>query len=195
VSPRLVLASTSPYRRRLLARLGFDFDVAAPGVDEEAAAPAGSPLEVAEALAQAKAGAVASRFPTDAVVIGSDQVCALGDQRFGKPGTAAGAVAQLERLAGRTHELITAVAVLHEGVATGFVDRTCLTMRPLTVAEIEAYVAQDDPVDCAGSYKLEAAGISLFERIDSADWTAIEGLPLLGLARVLRDCGLTRAPR
>ncbi|MGA1526153.1 MAG: Maf family protein [Planctomycetota bacterium] len=193
MSPRLVLASTSPYRRRLLARLGFAFDVAAPGVDEEAVAPPGSPLEVAEALARAKALAVASSVPADAVVIGSDQVCALGDLRLGKPGTAAGAVAQLERLAGKTHELITAVAVVTRGVVTGFVDRTRLTMRPLTLAEIEAYVAEDDPVDCAGSYKLEAAGISLFERIDSVDWTAIEGLPLLELARVLRDCGLTRA--
>lgn len=194
MSGPLVLASTSPYRRRLLARLGVAFDVASPGVDEERAAPDGDPCSVARALARAKAEAVAGQLGPGAVVIGSDQVCALGDERLGKPGSEEGARSQLRRLAGRTHELITAVAVVHGGGIEEFVDRTELTMRALTDAEIAAYVAVDQPVDCAGSYKLEAAGIGLFERIESADWTAIEGLPLLQLASVLRRLGIP-APR
>jgi septum formation protein len=190
VSGSLVLASTSPYRRRLLARLGHPFDVAAPGVDEDRAAPDGDPCAVARALARAKAEAVAMRAGPGIVVIGSDQVCALGDERLGKPGSEQGARAQLRRLAGRTHELLTAVAVVHHGGLEEFVDRTRLTMRELTDAEIAAYVAVDHPVDCAGSYKLEASGIGLFERIESADWTAVEGLPLLELASVLRRLGV-----
>lgn len=185
-----MLASTSPYRRRLLARLGLEFEVASPAVDEEREAPDAEPLTVAKALARAKAEAVAARAGADAVVLGSDQVCALGAERLGKPGSVARACDQLARLAGRTHELITAVAIVHGGGVDEFVDRTRLTMRRLGRAEIEAYVAQDEPLDCAGSYKLEAAGIGLFERIESADWTAIEGLPLLATAAVLRRLGV-----
>lgn len=185
-----MLASTSPYRRRLLGRLGLEFEVASPEVDEERAAPAAAPATVAQVLARKKAEAVAARAGAEAVVLGSDQVCALGAERLGKPGSVARACDQLARLSGRTHELITAVAIVHSGGIDEFVDRTRLTMRALTRAEIEAYVARDEPLDCAGSYKLEAAGIGLFERIESADWTAIEGLPLLATAGALRRLGV-----
>lgn len=185
-----MLASTSPYRRRLLARLGVDFDVASPDVDEEREAPDAGPDVVARALARAKALAVAARAGAGAVVVGSDQVCALGAERLGKPGSVERACEQLGRLAGRTHELITAVACVHDGGVEEFVDRTRLEMRALSADEIRSYVAVDQPLDCAGSYKLEAAGIGLFERIESADWTAIEGLPLLQLAGLLRRLGV-----
>lgn len=184
----LVLASTSKYRARLLERLGLPFAQEAPGVDE-APFKHGKPLEVAQALALAKADAIAKRRP-DAVVLGSDQVAALGDAILDKPGTEANARAQLARLAGKTHVLVTAVAVAHRGKSTLLVDETKLTMRSLTEAEIAAYVARDAPLDCAGSYKVESLGIALFDRIDSQDFTAIEGLPLLAVARVLRELGL-----
>jgi septum formation protein len=189
----LLLASTSRYRRALLGRLGLPFRCVAPGVDEAAAvaaAGAAGPEAIAGQLARAKAAAVAAREPM-ALVIGSDQVCALGDEVFGKPGTREGACAQLARLGGREHRLLTAVAVLGPGVDVGFVDLTRLRMRALGAAEIERYVDADEPFDCAGSYKLEGLGIALFDRVESADWTAVEGLPLLRLAGVLRELGWT----
>lgn len=184
----LVLASTSKYRARLLARLGIPFTQEAPGVDE-APFKRGPAHDVAKALAIAKAEAVAAKRP-DALVIGSDQVCALGDVILDKPGTADKARAQLERMSGRTHELVTAVALVHRGKTTLIVDSTKLTMRKLKPQEIDAYVRKDAPLDCAGSYKVESLGIALFERIESQDFTAIEGLPLLAVAAKLRELGL-----
>jgi septum formation protein len=187
----LILASTSPYRRQLLARLRLSFRTAAPDVDEpaiQALFDAASAVELAEHLALAKATSVARREPA-AVVIGSDQVCVCRDRLLGKPGTAAAAREQLQFLAGKDHRLITAVAVACGGLLQ-HTDVTRLQMRTLTADEIERYVAADQPFDCAGSYKLESLGIALFERIDSADQTAITGLPLLGLCRLLRQAGL-----
>jgi septum formation protein len=187
--PDLVLASTSPYRRVLLERLGLPFRVASPDLDEEAFPRAGlSPRELAEALARGKAEAVAAREPT-AVVIGSDQLVALDGRILGKPGDPARAADQLEAMAGRTHELITAMVVLAPGRRFEHTDVAHLTMRPLDRATIERYVARDLPVDCAGSYKLEQGGIALFQRIESDDQTAITGLPLLALAGILADLG------
>src|SRR6185312_16465853 len=108
---------------------------------------------------------------------------------LGKPGTAERAAAQLARLAGREHVLVTAVALLHAGRIHEHVDVTRLSMRPLTAAQIERYVTADAPLDCAGSYRLEARGITLFERIDSADHTAIVGLPLIALTSMLAELG------
>jgi septum formation protein len=188
--PDLVLASTSPYRSALLARLGLPFRCEAPGVDESAAKTRlRDPLTIVAELALQKARAVAARHP-DAVVIGSDQGACIDGDLLDKPGTAANAIAQLRRLRGRDHELLTAVAIVHGGRVTGFVDRTRLTMRRLADAEIERYVAADNPLDCAGSYKIEALGITLFEHIDCADWTAIQGLPLLRLCAELRQSGI-----
>lgn len=186
--PHLVLASTSPYRRELLARLGLQFACEAPGVDEHAAGAGHAPEARALALALAKARAVAARRP-DAVVIGSDQVCALGDEVLGKPGSAEAACAQLHRLQSREHRLATAVAIVHGSRERSFLDVTRLHMRALPPEAIRRYVAADQPLDCAGSYRIEGLGISLFDRIESEDQTAIVGLPLLATARTLREFG------
>ena len=187
--PPLVLGSTSRYRRALLERLGVPFTAVAPACDEEALKdPRLTPQALAEMLAEAKA---ASLLPTQpqAVIIGSDQVCALDDELLHKPGTAERAVAQLRRLQGRSHRLITAMTVIHGARRWRHTDVTTLVMRPLTEAALIRYVAADQPLDCAGAYKLEQRGIGLFERVDSADQSAIVGLPLIALAGILREIG------
>lgn len=188
----LILASTSRYRRALVQRLGVPFRCVAPGVDEDAVKrEVADPIALAERLAAAKAEAVAATSP-QAVVIGSDQLATIDGEVLGKPGTRDAAVAQLERLAGRTHELVTAVCVLRktDGIVRTHTDRTRLTMRPLAREQLARYVGRDDPIDCAGSYKIESAGIALFERIETEDFTAITGLPLIALVRMLRDFGI-----
>ncbi len=190
--PELILASTSPYRRALLKRLGVPFRYVDPNVDEGAFKLTNAdPVELSARLAAAKAQAVAARFP-DAVVIGSDQVAAIDGEVLGKPGTAENAVRQLSRLSGRSHELVTSVCVVRQadGERPTHTDRTRLTMRALSVEEIARYVAIDAPTDCAGSYKIESAGISLFEAIETQDFTAITGLPLIALCRILRTFGI-----
>lgn len=188
--PPLILASTSRYRRELLARLGTPFACEAPGVDEDAVkADAGlSPRQVAETLAERKARAVAARHP-GAVVIGSDQLAHLDGAVLGKPGDEARACAQLARLAGRTHELVTAVCLVHPGGVEHHTDLARLSMRPLDAAAIARYVAADRPLDCAGAYKLECRGIALFAAIACADHTAITGLPLMWTAGALTRLG------
>lgn len=189
--PRLVLASTSRYRRQLLGRLGVPFEAVAPACHEEN--PDGlPPLELARELSIRKARAVSI---SSGLVIGSDQVVDLDGEVLGKPGTAERAVDQLCRLAGREHRLITGVAVRDaaDGRLEVDVDVHRLTMRALDRATLAAYVAHDQPLDCAGSYLLERRGIALFERIeadpDTADDTAIIGLPLQKLCRLLRRFG------
>lgn len=189
----LVLASTSPYRRELLKRLGIPFRVQAPACDEEALKdPTLTPRELAERLAEAKARSLAATLP-DATIIGSDQVAALQHDNcwliLGKPGTPERAVEQLTLLAGRTHVLITAMVVVHRGQIHRHTDQTRLDMRALERDQLARYVAADRPLDCAGAYKLEAQGIALFDRIASDDHAAITGLPLLALGRILTACG------
>jgi septum formation protein len=189
-SPDLVLASTSPYRRAQLERLGVPFRCQPPLVDEDALkAFADEPRALAERLARAKAGSVAVLEP-EAVVIGGDQLVEFQGLVFGKPGSADRAIEQLGQLAGRSHRLITSLAVCHRGEMTVHNDVTTLHMRSLGRAEIERYVAADRPLDCAGSYKLERRGIALFERIVSEDQTAITGLPLIALTTILRGLGM-----
>ncbi len=188
----IVLASTSPYRRQLLERLALPFSCDAPGVDESAVKSAGGgPFELAAELARRKALAVAERHP-GAVVIGGDQVATIDGEVLDKPGTAAAAAAQLQRLQGRQHTLVTAVAIAGPtaGALAEFLDVTRLLMRTLGSAEIERYVAADRPLDCAGSYRVEGLGISLFAAIDCEDQTAIVGLPLLRLCTELRQLGI-----
>lgn len=188
----LILASTSAYRRALLERLRVPFRCVPPGVDEEAMKrEVADPVALAERLATAKAAAVAAKFPED-VVIGSDQLATIDGEVLGKPGTTDRAVAQLERLSGRTHELVTAVCVLQvtPGARRTHIDRTRLTMRRLSREQLARYVAADGPTDCAGAYKIESAGIALFERIETEDFTAIIGLPLIAAVRMLRDFGI-----
>lgn len=188
--PPLILASTSRYRRELLGRLGLPFACIAPEVDEdEVKNEAGlSPRQIAERLAERKAAAVAARHP-EAVVIGSDQLGHLDGALLGKPGSAEAAAGQLATLAGRTHELVTAVCVLAAGARHAHTDIARLTMRLLSRAAIARYVAADEPADCAGGYKLERRGIALFSAIDCADHTAITGLPLLWTANCLAGLG------
>lgn len=191
MSRRVVLASTSKYRRQLLARLGLDFETADPGVDEDAVkATSPSPQALVAQLARAKAVAVAASTP-DAVIIGSDQCAELDGETLGKPGSIAAAESQLAQLAGRTHQLWTAVCVLdaRSGRRMEHVDLHRLTMRPLTPDQIAGYVAKDAPIDCAGSYKIETAGAALFERVQGEDPTAIVGLPLMFVARALASFG------
>ena len=190
--PDLVLASTSPYRRDLLARLGLPFTVAAPTCDEDAIKAEGQPVQALVArLARLKAASVP---PPSArcLIIGSDQAAEIDGEILGKPGTVAAAEAQLARLAGREHRLVTAVAVLDpaSGRLGEALDVHHLTLRPLQADEIRRYVAQDRPLDCAGAYRIEGLGISLFEAISGADFTAIVGLPLLALSRLLREAGV-----
>jgi septum formation protein len=191
VSPRppLVLASASPYRRELLARLGLPFETEAPGV-EEAPAPGELPMDRALRLALEKARAVAARR-TDALVIGSDQVAFAQDRVLEKPGDATRARAQLTLLSGGTARFYTACAVLavETGLRVAHLDTTLVTFRTLKPEEIERYVARDEPYDCAGSFKAEGFGISLLESIDSRDPSALIGLPLIWLAGALRSAG------
>ena len=185
----LILASTSKYRRELLTRLKLPFETVAPGVDEVAVKAAGGPArEVVEELARRKAEAVRRLRPSD-IVIGSDQAAVLDGEVLDKPGTEANALAQLRSLRGRRHQLITAVAVAHPGGIERFTDVTNLTMRRLTDEEITRYVRAEMPLDCAGSYKIEGLGVTLFEQIETRDHTAIVGLPLAQLSDTLRDLG------
>jgi septum formation protein len=189
---RLVLASTSPYRRALLDRVDVPYEVHSPGVDEGAYRDL-PPREMALALSIAKAEALPIE---DALIVGSDQVVDVDGQILGKPGTPERAVAQLMMLNGRTHRLITGVAVhdTRTGKTVSDVDIHTLEMRRLERSALERYVAHDAPLDCAGAYKLEQRGIALFARIDAdpetADDTAIIGLPMMKLLRLLRRCGL-----
>jgi septum formation protein len=185
----LILASTSPYRRALLERLGIPFRCRAPLVDEEALKSSfGCPIALAEGLASAKAQSIAREQP-EATILGGDQVVSFEGAAFGKPGTFERAVDQLHAMSGRAHELITAIVVLKDGKSVAHTDVTTLFMRRLSRSEIERYVRADLPLRCAGSYKIEARGIALFERIESADHSAISGLPLIALTTILRDLG------
>jgi septum formation protein len=189
-APSLILASTSRYRGELLARLGVPFVAAAPDCDEDAYKARGlSPQELAETLALVKAESLRAAYP-DAAILGGDQLAAIDDEILGKPGGEAAACAQLARLAGRTHTLFTAAALITRGRILRHTDVTRLTMRPLSAEQIARYVAADQPVDCAGSYKLEQLGIALFSRIESADHTAIVGLPLLAITAMLGEVGI-----
>lgn len=187
---KLVLASTSAYRRMLLERFGLPFDTARPEVDE-APLPGEAPPLTAERLAEAKARAVAARHP-DALVIGSDQVAHLGAEVFGKPGTVDRAVAQLRRMSGQTVVFHTALAVLntHSGQLQRAAVPTLVRFRTMTEAEIVRYVEKERPLDCAGSAKSEGLGITLLEALSGDDPTALIGLPLIALARMLRAEGI-----
>lgn len=187
--PQLILASTSPYRRELLARLKLDFEVADPGVDEEHRR-AESPTDRALRLATAKAQAVSTRHP-EALVIGSDQVADGGDQILDKPGDGERCREQLARLSGRTAHFYTACVLLgaRAGLHLAHVDTTTVVFRRLAAAEIDRYVARERPFDCAGGFRAEALGIALLDCIESQDPTALIGLPLIWLAGALRAAG------
>jgi len=188
--PRLILASTSRYRRELLDRLRLAFDVVSPQVDETPL-PGEAPAALARRLAAAKAAAVAAQHP-DAVVIGSDQVAELDGTAIGKPGTHERAVQQLRLMRGRSVVFHTAVAVAHAaaGHAGAALAPVTVRFRALTDAEIEHYLRTEQPYDCAGSAKCETLGIALLESIESDDPTALVGLPLIRTCALLRAAGI-----
>ncbi len=187
---RLILASTSTFRRELLARLQLPFEVAAPECDETPL-PLETPAETAERLAEAKARAVAGDFP-DALIIGSDQVAFVGAQRFGKPGTRENARVQLTRMREQTVIFHTGLCLLNaakgrvhvRGIATE------VRFRQLPDAEILRYLDREDALNCAGSAKSEGLGIALLEYIRGDDPTALVGLPLIALCEMLRAEGI-----
>jgi septum formation protein len=186
---RLVLASTSPYRRALLERLCLPFEVAAPGVDEQAR-DGEAPDALAVRLALAKARSV---MAADTVVIGSDQVAALDGVPLRKPLTHDVALRQLMACQGRNVQFFTAVAVI-DGVGTAELaglDETVVSFRQLPPEQLDRYLATERPYDCAGGFKAEGLGIVLFEQIRSQDPTALLGLPLIWLTEALRSLGLS----
>jgi septum formation protein len=188
--PPIVLASTSRYRRELLARLRLDFTVAAPGVDE-AALGGEPPAATAARLAVAKARAVLATHP-GAVVIGSDQVAELDGRPLGKPLQHAAALQQLMEMQGRTVVFHTALAVA--GPADNALQFDCVptsvTFRELSPPALDAYLRADEPYDCAGAAKIESLGIALVERVESEDPTALVGLPLIRLTSILTAAGV-----
>lgn len=189
-SPALILASTSRYRRELLARLRLPFEVIAPAVDESAL-PGESPSQLASRLALAKARAVSQQH-TQAVVIGSDQVAELDGQALGKPGSHARALQQLRSMRARTVLFHTAVAVVRGDPSF---ERTAqcsvrVRFRELSDDDIESYLRAEQPYDCAGSAKSEGLGIALLDAIESDDPTALIGLPLIRTAELLRQAGI-----
>lgn len=188
--PRIILASTSPYRRELLARLRLPFEVASPGVDE-AYRPGETPPVRAERLALAKARAIAAEAP-DAIIIGSDQVAALdGAQILDKPGNYQNAFAQLRQASGRRVAFYTGVAVYSAAATSVRVIPYHAEFRSLTDAEIDRYLRADEPYDCAAAAKAESLGIALLERMTGDDPTALIGLPLIALAAMLRQRGIS----
>jgi septum formation protein len=188
----VVLASTSRYRRDLLARLTTRFRVLAPEVDEAALAGE-TAAALAARLAQAKARAIAAQC-TSAIVIGSDQAAELEGTILGKPGDVERARTQLAAASGREVIFNTAVCVIDsrrtEPREFAALDTTRVLFRRLEHGEIARYLERERPVDCAGSFKAEGLGIALFERIESQDPTALIGLPLIALSRLLREAGV-----
>jgi septum formation protein len=189
-SPRLILASTSRYRRELLERLRLPFEVQAPAVDETPR-PGEAPRALAERLALAKAQAIAVLHP-GAVVIGSDQVAELEGRPLGKPHTHERAIAQLSAMSGRRVVFQTAVAVVCRDTdfARTLLAQVTVTFRELSALEIETYLRAEQPYDCAGSAKSEGLGIALLAAIESDDPTALIGLPLIRTCQLLREAGL-----
>lgn len=187
---KLILASTSRYRRDLLARLRLPFESVAPDVDETPL-PGETPEQLCTRLSVAKAEAVALRFP-DALVIGSDQVADLGGQALGKPGNRERARLQLAAASGRTVRFLTGAYLWHaaSGRSALHIDLTEVCFRSLSHAKIEHYLDHEPAWDCAGGFKCEGLGISLFEAIRCDDPTALVGLPLIAVSRMLSGFGI-----
>ncbi len=177
---KLILASSSKYRRALLARLGLPFEVAVPDIDESAS-PEETPGQLVTRLAEAKARAILDAAP-DAIVIGSDQVAVSDGAMLGKPGQRQRAIAQLQDLSGRRVQFLTSVCVIGPEVEPLVeVEVSTVCFRRLTLGEITTYVDRERPFDCAGSFKSEGLGIALFESLEGEDPNALIGLPLLRL--------------
>lgn len=196
IQSKLGLASTSRYRHALLSRLKIPFVAAPPACDEtrlkqefltqHPQLDEHSCIRLAQMLSRHKAQSAGNAAD---IWIGSDQICFFKGKTLSKPGTPERAAATLRDLQGQTHSLVTSVTVWDGSRSIEWTTLAHLTMLPLSEEQIQRYIEIDQPLDCAGSYKLEAAGISLMRKIECEDWTAIEGLPLLRLNQVLKDFG------
>ncbi|WP_432820978.1 Maf family protein [Trichloromonas sp.] len=187
----LVLASTSPYRLQLLRQLGLSFQVAAPLFKETIDQEIAPELQVKH-LSSHKAKSLAQRYP-DALILGADQVFVDGRGKvLGKPGSPEGAVAQLREMSGRSHTFFTGVTLLdsRSGVAMTDVVTFTVTLKKLSREQIQRYIDRENPVDCAGSFKIEGLGIALMERMDGCDYTALIGLPLIKVTEMLGRFGV-----
>lgn len=191
---KIILASASIYRKELLQRLGIEFECVPANLDEDAyKAKISDPEKLAKTLAYEKAKAILDQYP-DAIVIGSDQLGYIDNQILGKTGGMEASIEQLQLLSGRSHQLLTAYCIIDSNKSVIKLNKTTLKMRNLNDLQIKNYLSEDNPFDCAGSYKLELKGISLFEKIDTTDHTAIVGLPLIELGLDLESFGLIIPP-
>lgn len=187
---QLVLASTSPFRQALLNKLGLPFITAAPDVDETPRPDESAP-QLVERLARAKAQALATRYP-ERWIIGSDQVCVLAGKITGKPHTEENARAQLRAASGNVITFYTGLALYcaQQQRLLSLYETFQVSFRSLSEAEINAYVALEQPLQCAGSFKSEGLGITLFDRLDGRDPNTLIGLPLIALCDLLREAGI-----
>lgn len=191
---RIILASTSRYRREMFDRLKIPYEAASPPFDEELARendPHMSAETMALSFAESKARSLIAAFP-DALILGGDQVPVLDTEILTKPETVERAKAQLAKLSGRTHRLLTAVTLVDAttGESESLLDVHEMTMRTLDADEIAAYVDHDQPLDCAGSYRVESLGVALFSSMRGDDWTGIVGLPLTNVVTLLLRRGV-----
>lgn len=185
----LILASTSPYRKELIEKLGLPFSVSKPICDEDAAKlRIKDPLLLATNLAREKALSLAT---DQNCVIGGDQVVCLGNEILGKPGSFTKACEQLQKMQGKPHQLMTALCVIFKLREFPILDVTEIRMRKLSSQQIENYVKRDQPLDCAGSYKIEKSALTLIESLQCQDFSAVQGVPLIGLTKILSDLGYT----
>lgn len=189
--PQIVLASTSPFRRELLTRLGLPFETANPAVDENPH-PDETPQETALRLSEAKARAVATRFP-QALIIGSDQVACVDREIFGKPGNHEQAVRQLQALRGRRVNFFTGLCLFNAKTGKVHIRGVPMqvTFRNLTDDQIENYLRREQPYNCAGSAKSEGLGIAIIEKMEGDDPNALIGLPLIALCDLLAMEGVS----
>lgn len=186
---KLILASTSPYREKLLKRIVPEFRILKPNVDEDDfKAHISEPQMLAESLAEEKALSVFNKHEKS-IVIGGDQVASIDGEILGKPGDITRGVEQLLKLQGKTHRLFTSVCIMGPDRKELYTNETILTMKALDEEQIRTYLKLDKPFDCAGSYKIEKHGIALFEKVESDDFTAITGLPLIKLSLILEEFG------
>ncbi len=188
---KLILASQSPYRRLQLENLGVRFEALAPLVDEELLKVQGPKdlVELTRFLAEQKASSIQPRFPED-IILGSDQLVDFEGHKLDKPGTVEGAEDQLRKLSGKEHRLITSLCIRIREKTLLFTDITTIHFKVLNDVIIKNYVKLDYPLDCAGSYKIERAGLALIDRISSSDPSAIQGLPVMSLVKGLEQAGL-----
>lgn len=190
---KIILASTSKYRAQLVEKLGLPFECVKPLVDEEIIksllmAENASPLEVAETLSKQKGTSIQEIFTND-VIISGDQLVNFHGKIIGKPGTKEKAIEQLMMMNNQSHELVTSTTLIAGGKSHHNNNITKMKMKNLTEDEIRAYVELDNPIDCAGSIKIESYGIALFEKVESSDFSAIQGLPLIWISNTLKGLG------